>query len=134
MADSKILPDRVIVDPPVTPESQAFWDASAQGKLLIKKCPVCGKFHWYPRDPCPFCDSPVTDWVEASGKGTIYTHSFYARAKEPYIAAYVTLDEGPTMFTNIVDCNPATVKIGQKVEVTFKKTPEGFSVPMFKQV
>ena len=47
--------------------------------------------------------------------------------------AYVTLDEGPTMMTNIVDCGDFdAVKIGQRVTVTFKKTEGGATVPMFK--
>jgi uncharacterized OB-fold protein len=43
----------------------------------------------------------------------------------------VTLDEGITMLTNIVDCDLDTVKIGQKVKLTFKKTENGTAMPMF---
>jgi uncharacterized OB-fold protein len=48
-----------------------------------------------------------------------------------YCIAYVKLDEGVTMMTNIVDCDLDTVKIGQKVKVTFKKTEGGVSMPVF---
>ena len=61
--------------------------------------------HHYPRAICPFCFSDKTEWSEASGKGTIYTYSVMRRAPVPYAIAYVTLDEGPTMMTNIVDCD-----------------------------
>jgi uncharacterized OB-fold protein len=48
-----------------------------------------------------------------------------------YCIAYVKLDEGVTMLTNIVDCDLDTVKVGQKVKVTFKKTEGGVSMPVF---
>jgi uncharacterized OB-fold protein len=72
------------------------------------------------------------DWVEAKGSGTIYSYSVTRRAGPiPYCIAYVTLDEGITVMTNIVDCDLDTVKIGQKVKLTFKKSEGGTSIPMF---
>jgi uncharacterized OB-fold protein len=54
------------------------------------------------------------------------------RAKEPYAIAYVTLAEGPTMMTNIVDCDFDALDIGQPVAVVFAATEDGPPVPMFK--
>jgi uncharacterized protein len=54
------------------------------------------------------------------------------RAKEPYAIVYVTLAEGPTMMTNLVDCDFDAVRIGLPVEVVFKPTENGQPVPMFK--
>ena len=72
------------------------------------------------------------DWVEAKGTGTIYSYSVTRRAGPiPYCIAYVTLDEGITVLTNIVDCDLDTVRIGQKVKLTFKPTANGTQVPMF---
>ncbi len=88
---------RKISAPAVNLETQHFWDAAADGKLLIKKCTACGEPHFYPRTHCPFCFSDKTEWVEASGKGTVYTYSVMRRAPIPYAIAYVTLAEGPTM-------------------------------------
>jgi uncharacterized protein len=95
---------RTIPPPPVNPETKPFWDAAAQGRLLIKRCTACDEPHWYPRAICPFCGSERTEWMEASGQGTIYSYSVFRRAPIPYAIAYVTLAEGPTMMTNIVDC------------------------------
>ncbi len=88
--------------------------------------------HWYPRAICPFCASDKIEWRAASGKGTIYTYSVMRRAKEPYAIAYVTLAEGPTMMTNIVDCDFDVLRVGQPVTVVFKDTENGPPVPMFK--
>jgi len=51
---------RRIAPPPVNPETKPFWDAAANGTLLIKKCSACGEVHYYPRALCPFCSSYKT--------------------------------------------------------------------------
>ena len=123
--------DRKITAPPVNTETQPFWDAAAEGKLLIKKCSACAEPHFYPRTHCPFCFSDKTEWVEASGNGTVYTYSVMRRAPVPYAIAYVTLAEGPTVMSNIVDCDLDAIKIGQAVRLVFKPTEGGPPVPMF---
>jgi uncharacterized protein len=81
---------------------------------------------------CPSCLSSETEWAQAPGKGNIY-YSVMRHVKEPYILAYVTLDEGRTMMTNIIDCEPDRLRIDQPVRVVFKSTPGGgMVVPMFR--
>ena len=92
----------------------------------------CGKAHWYPRNHCPFCSSVDLEWRESEGAGTIYSYSVMRRAKPVYVLAYVTLDEGPKMLTNIVGRDPESVRIGERVSVVFtEKTESGQVVPMF---
>jgi uncharacterized OB-fold protein len=122
---------RPIPAPPVNPETQPFWDAAVSGKLLIKRCLACGEPHYYPRAICPFCGSDRTDWREASGRGSIYSYSVFRRAPIPYVIAYVTLEEGITMMTNIVGCDLDAVRIGQPVRVVWEPTDGGPPVPMF---
>jgi uncharacterized OB-fold protein len=122
---------RKITPPAINPETQAFWDAASQGKLLIKKCASCGEVHFYPRNICPFCFSDQTEWQESSGQGTIYTYSVMRRAPVPYAIAYVELAEGPRIMTNIVDCDLDRIKIGQSVRLVFKPSDGGPPVPMF---
>jgi uncharacterized protein len=123
--------DRKIAAPPVNLETQHFWDAAKDGKLLIKKCAACGEVHFYPRPFCPFCFSDKVDWQEASGHGTIYTYSVMRRTPVPYAIAYVELAEGPRLMTNIVDCDLDQIKIGQAVRLVFKPSDGGPPVPMF---
>jgi len=112
--------------------NQPFWEAAKTGKFLVKYCKSCKEPHWYPRTLCPFCFGE-TEWKEGSGKGTIYSLSVMQRGNpNPYCIAYVTLDEGVTMMTQIVDCDLSALKIGQKVKLVFKPTTEdGPPVPMF---
>ena len=112
-------------------ETKAFWDAAAEGKLMVGKCTACGKLHYYPRAICPFCFSDKTQLQQVSGSGTIYTYSVMRRAPVPYAIAYVTLAEGPTMMTNIVDCDLDQIRIGQAVKLVFKQSDGGPPVPMF---
>jgi uncharacterized OB-fold protein len=122
---------RTIPAPPVSPETTPFWDAAAAGRLLVKRCEACGEPHYYPRAICPFCGSDRTSWQEASGHGTIYSYSVFRRAPVPYAIAYVTLEEGPTMMTNIVGADLDAIRIGQRVRVQFVPTDGGPPVPMF---
>ena len=124
--------DRKIPAPTANLETQAFWDGAAQGKLLIKSCTACKELHHYPRALCPHCFSDKTEWKQMSGKGKIYSYTVMRRAPVPYAIAYVTLDEGVTMLTNIVDCDFDKLKIGQAVTVVFKPTDGGPPMPMFK--
>jgi len=117
--------------PAINEESAPFWEATKKDKLLIKHCTDCGEHHWYPRSKCPFCHSGHTQWVESKGRGEIYSHSTMRRAKTPFTLAYVTLEEGPTLMTNIVDCDPDGLSIGQKVTVIFKENEEGEKIPFF---
>jgi len=124
--------DRKIPAPSVNPENKAFFDAAAAGKLLIKFCNACKEFHHYPRALCPFCFSGNTEWRDARGTGTVHTYSVLRRGvPAPYCIAYVALDEGVSMLTNIVDCDLDAVRIGLEVKVVFKPTDGGPPVPMF---
>lgn len=118
--------------PRVNHETKPFWDATAQGKLLVKKCNDCGENHFYPRTLCPFCFSDNTEFLECSGKGVIYSYSVTRRTAEPWAIAYVTLDEGPTMMTNLINCDFDKLGIGQAVQVAFVDTGEGTALPFFE--
>jgi uncharacterized OB-fold protein len=124
-------PQRKIPAPTPTPETEAFWKAAAEGRFMLRRCAACGKAHWYPRAICPYCMSDKTEWVEASGRGRIYTFSIMRRAPEPYAIGYVTLDEGPSMLTNFVDCDFDALRIGQSVRLKFISTEGGPPVPTF---
>lgn len=109
-----------------------FWTAARESRLLVKHCTECGKPHWYPRVLCPYCLG-ATEWKQASGRGTIYTYSVTRRAgPTPFCVAYVRLEEGVTLLTQIVDCDLDTVRIGQKVVLRFTPTEDnGPPVPTF---
>jgi uncharacterized OB-fold protein len=118
-------------EPPVSPENEAFWAGTAECRLLIRRCTACGETHHYPRAHCPHCHRTEFEWLEASGTGTIYAFSVMLKAKEPYVLAYVSLPEGVTIMTNIVDCDFAALAIDQPVRVVFRQSAGGLAVPFF---
>ncbi|NOG73868.1 Zn-ribbon domain-containing OB-fold protein [Roseicella sp. DB1501] len=125
--------ERSIPAPLTNPETEPFWAAAREGRFLLRACTACGRAHWYPRAVCPFCMSEKTEWREASGRGEIYSVSVMKRAPEVYAVAYVTLEEGPTMMTNIVDCDFDALAIGQAVALTWRPTQgDGPPYPQFK--
>ena len=129
------LMTRPIPAPAVTLESKPFFDAAAEGRFLIKRCTACGEAHWYPRTVCPFCHSDETVWEESPGEGVVYSFSIMRKSPTgPYALAYVTLDEGPNVMTNIVDVAPEDLKIGQRVKVRLQPTEGGPPVPVFVPV
>ena len=125
---------RKIPAPRVLPESLSFWQAADEGRYLVKKCNSCGQVHHYPRDICPFCLSDDTVWQDSPGTGVVYSFSTMGQGDAAYTMAYVTLDEGVTVMSNLVDCDPTQVVIGQKVRVVFTPTEGGHAVPMFTPV
>lgn len=127
--------ERKISDPALNPGDAPYFEAAAEGRLLLKHCSDCGEVHHYPRSLCPFCWSDKLEWADTSGRGTVYTYSVTRRgAGAPFCIAYVSLDEGPVMMTNIIDTDLDAVRIGQRVRVVFQKSEGGFSIPMFTPV
>ena len=122
-------------------DSRPYWDATRERRLLIRNCKSCGMKHFMPRNGCPHCWSEDLEWVDASGRATVYSFSIVRRAplpefaaNAPYVVAMVDLEEGPRMYTNIVGAGALDVAIGDKVEVSFDDRGEGYVVPQFTRV
>jgi uncharacterized protein len=88
--------------------------------LRLGRCAGCGADHHYPRVPCPLCGSTDVSVVDAQGTGTIYSYSVTHQAEEPYVIAYVTLAEGPTLMTNIVDTPFEDIAVDAPVELALR--------------
>ncbi len=118
--------------PHLDEENRPWWEAMKRHELYIQKCRDCGDIRYYPRALCTSCLSPRTEWIRAKGHGKVYTFTTTYqnqaagfRESLPYIMAYVELDEGLKMLTNLVECRPEEVKIGMPVEVVYEDvTPE----------
>src|SRR3989442_5658037 len=108
-------------------ETAPYWEATREGRLLIKECRSCGRPFFYPRASCPRCWSSETAWREASGRGTVYTFTVVHqndlppfRDRLPYVVAVVELEEGVRMTSNIEACAPDDVRCGMAVRVAFR--------------
>lgn len=126
------MPQAEYIHPPINPETKEFWDAAKDHKFLVPKCPDTGKHLWFPRRVSPFTGKTNVEYVPGKGTGVVYSYSVMRRTASPYCIAYVTLDEGPTIMTNIVNVDYDEVKIGMKVKVTFKDLTDEAALPLFE--
>lgn len=124
---------REVLAPTPNPETAPFWQAASEGRLALRHCSDCGRYHYYPRALCAHCLSDAVQWRDAAGRGRIHAFSVMRRASVPYAVAYVELEEGPLMLTNIVRCDLDALRIGDEVRLCFDSF-EGGSLPVFTHV
>lgn len=124
--------------PEVSRAGAPFWEAARDKKFLIQHCEACKENIFYPRIRCPKCHSDRLGWIEASGKGTIYSYTVVLNnapsaflTDMPYIVAIVRLEEGVQLLTNIIECDPEKIECDMPVEVVFKAIDE-FTLPLFR--
>jgi hypothetical protein len=105
--------------------SKPFWEGAKDKKLMLQYCPQSGKYQFYPRPVSVYTGKRDLEWREASGKGCIYSFSLSYKAPppfkdvKPYIVASVELEEGVRILTNIINCDPKTVKIDMPVRLAW---------------
>jgi len=124
-------------------ESRGWWEGAGRGEVVLQRCTTCGLVQHKPRANCVKCLTDTIEHFVASGRGTVHTftvtHQNVAppfNAQVPYVLAYVELEEGPRVLTNLVGTDPATVTIGLPVVADFASAPrddgEAIAVPRFR--
>jgi len=126
--------------PLVTPETAAFWQGGAQGRLMILHCAGCGQGFHPPAPVCPRCNSLDVAPRAVSGRGTVATFTVNHQAwtpelAEPFVVAIVELDDPPglRLLSNVVGTAPDRVRIGLPVQVRFEQQ-EDVWLPLFEPV
>lgn len=102
---------------------------------MIQWCPGCESHVFYPRTVCPNCWGSDLAWVEAEGRGRVFTFTIQERGPEgpepTHVIAIIELAEGVRMMSRVM-ADPATVQIDQPVRVAFATIDKsGFKVPVF---
>ena len=125
--------------PIVTEEARPFWEACRKHKFILQKCKECGHVQYYPRLLCAECWTDSLEWVDATGKGVVYSYTAVHRAPMPgfrpdvpYIIALIDLEEGVRMMSNVIKCKPEEVRVGMPVTVEFEDIAEDIGLPKFK--
>jgi uncharacterized OB-fold protein len=123
-------------------DTREFWEATKDKQLRYQQCDNCSTVIWHPRRHCTGCTAGTLRWHTASGQGAIYTfsvvrqsyHPFF-RSQVPYAVAWIDLDEGPRLLSNVVGvADPATeLACGQRVEVEWEEHEE-LNIPLFRPV
>ena len=119
--------------------SQPFFEGARHGVLMIQRCTGCGAFLAPGSRVCTECLDESLEWVEASGRGTLFTyaimHQRYHPAfydEVPYNIVVVELDEGPRLNTNIIGVNNDALRVGMPLRVTFEALSDEVSIPKFR--
>ena len=119
--------------------TQPYWEGVRRRKLLVQQCRGCGNL-WHPPTPiCPHCQAKDYEWHAVSGRGVVYSYTIVHHPahpavvdKVPYLVALVTLDEGPRVVSNILNCPIDKVTVGMPVRLTFQEIADGVVLPQFE--
>lgn len=124
--------------PHVGPFTRPYWEAARAGKFMIQRCRRCGQAIHYPRPWCPHCWNTELDWFAACGRAEVVTYTVVHQppseafaSQVPYVLAVARLEEGPHMMANVVDIDPARMRVGLPVRIVFEERSGGFCVPQF---
>jgi uncharacterized OB-fold protein len=124
--------------PIITSTDKGFWEGAKRHELMVYHCSNCGAYY-NPPTHCVACDNPKMGWVKASGKGKVFTYVIYHvpyhpawKNYIPYNVAWVELEEGLLLMTNIVGCKNEEIFIDMPVEVVFEDITEEITLPKFK--
>jgi uncharacterized OB-fold protein len=119
--------------------SQPFWDGAKWHELLLQKCAACGHVWLPPSTRCPKCLSTEYEWSKASGRGKVWSwivmwQRYFAAFEQdiPYNVAYVELEEGPRLMTNLVGVENDAIYCDMPVEVAFEDVTAEISLPKFR--
>jgi uncharacterized protein len=124
--------------PPITDANRPYWDGTLAGELRLQKCDNCSTWR-YPEAPaCPACLSDSATWTPVSGRARLWSwivmHQNYlpAYADElPYLVAFVQLEEGPYLYSTIVD-PPGELACDLPLEVVFERLSAERAIPKFR--
>ncbi|MDP6345873.1 MAG: Zn-ribbon domain-containing OB-fold protein [Alphaproteobacteria bacterium] len=120
--------------------TDAFWQATQQGELMLQYCLDTGQFQHYPRPVSMYTGSRNLEWRQVSGKGTIYACTVVRvpgpglEGRVPLSVVTVELEEGVRILGNVLDHDPETVAIGQKVELAWDRIDDEVQYPAFNIV
>jgi uncharacterized OB-fold protein len=125
---------------PVADEASApFYEGARGGRLMIERCTSCGRHRLPGRERCVDCWSEDAEWVQASGRGRLYTfgimHQQYHPAFAdvlPYNYAIVELEEGPRLVTNIVECANGALRVDMPVTAAFDPVSDETTLVRFR--
>ena len=108
-----------------------FWrEIQSRYNLVGTKCGNCGKVDFPPRSVCPDCGRKSVGKMQSyqlAGRGTVVTYTTIYDApsqvdmQEPYIMAIIEMEEGMRLTSQLIDVKSDDVKIGMKVQATFRK-------------
>lgn len=126
--------------PPVTRLTKPFWDGCREGELRIQFCNICERPWFPPADNCPICLQEDWEWRAVSGRGAVWSwiqmHQRYFPGWQPQeypiTIALIQLEEGPYLYSNLVNIEADEIRCDLPVEAAFHKVTDTITLPFFQ--
>ena len=120
------------VRPAISAESRPFWDAAAQGRLIVEQCKNCDLHIFPPRGVCRRCYGREMTWVDVRPPGVLHSHTEnhqpWLPGLGPYTLGLVELpDHDRIRLVGFVQGFRARPRIGDLVDFKFARFDGGLS-------
>jgi uncharacterized OB-fold protein len=129
------------IPPAITEETEPFWTAASEGRLVVERCSSCGAESFPPYGMCRACRSRYVAFVEITSRGVVYSltvnhQRWLADLEVPYALVLVEFPDHPgvRVMGRLRGCAVAAARIGMAVEVGFEPGPGGIAIPSFVAV
>jgi len=134
----KPVPDR---------DTQPFWDAVTEHRLVVQRCSECGRWIWQPQPICPTCHAAEPVWTGVSGDARMVSWTVLHppvltawQDKLPFVILLVELDDAPgvRMIGQLVndagellqtDGGPEGIDFGARVSLRWRVDEAGQTLP-----
>ena len=109
-----------------------FWrEIPNRYNLVGARCGNCNKVLFPPRYICPYCRRMgKLEPYRLKRRGKIFSYTIIHAAangfedQAPYALAIIELEDGPRLTAQVTDCNTDEIKIGDEVEIIFRRMGE----------
>lgn len=125
--------------PKIDDSNRGHWDGACHSELRVQRCLDCRTLRYPPSRHCAHCLSEQTEWAALSGRGEVWSHCTFHRAyfkgfeaEVPYTVVLVRLDEGPMLYSNLIDVAREQVRIGMRVRAVFERATDEVSLVKFR--
>ncbi len=121
-------------------DTEAFWQGTKDGELMLQYCPDTKQFQHYPRPISLYTGKRNLEWRKVAGTGTVYACTIVRvpgpglDGRLPLSVITVELDEGVRILGNVLNMEPDKVAIGQRVELAWDAVNDETAYPAFNVV
>jgi len=121
--------------------TEPFWIAAGQHQLVVQRCVSCGTVRHPPGPFCPTCRTQESEWMDLSGRATLYSFTVIRHALAPHLREYLPMviavvepEEAPNarLVANLVEVEVEDVVIGMPLEVVWEDAGDGVAVYRFR--
>ena len=125
--------------PAVEPQTEPFWSAAREHRLALPRCASCRRVQFPPELSCTHCGEPDLEWVDASGRATLYSWTVchppllpYFAEHAPWAVAAVELEEGVRMVARVTGVDVDDYRIGMPLVADFEDIDDEHTLVVFR--